>query len=102
MLRLPLLRVAWMHEFNRDRSITGSLVSVPGTLFGVDGARAWSDALKVNAGSRLALVQIAKNVRFAPLRNRNNSTRASVRQVVVLSWSVVDSQRLGRQGVRSE
>ena len=36
--------------------------------------------------------------RFVRLRNRNNSTRASVRQVVVLSWSVVDSQPLGRPG----
>ena len=46
----PFLRAAWVHEFNPDRSIAGSFVSVPGTLFAVDGARAWSDALKVNAG----------------------------------------------------
>jgi outer membrane autotransporter protein len=56
----PFLRAAWVHEFNPDRSIGGgSFVSVPGTLFAVDGARAWSDALKVNAGSRLALNQYA-------------------------------------------
>jgi outer membrane autotransporter protein len=55
----PFLRAAWVHEFNPDRSISGSLVSVPGTLFAVDGARAWSDALKVNAGSRLAINQFA-------------------------------------------
>jgi uncharacterized protein with beta-barrel porin domain len=55
----PFLRAAWVHEFNPDRSIAGSFVSVPGTLFTVDGARAWSDALKVNAGSRLALNQYA-------------------------------------------
>jgi uncharacterized protein with beta-barrel porin domain len=55
----PFVRTAWVHEFRPDRSITGSLVSVPGTLFTVDGARAWSDALKVNAGSRLALNQYA-------------------------------------------
>ncbi len=59
MMWSPFVRVAWMHEFNRDRSITGSFVSVPGTLFGVDGARAWSDALKINAGSRVALNQYA-------------------------------------------
>ena len=47
------------NEFSPDRSITGSFVSVPGTLFMVDGARAWSNALKVNAGSRLALNQYA-------------------------------------------
>src|SRR4030081_1467548 len=42
------------NEFTPDRSITGSFVSVPGTLFTVDGARAWSNALKVYAGSCLA------------------------------------------------
>jgi outer membrane autotransporter protein len=55
----PFLRAAWVHEFMPDRSIAGSLVSVPGTLFAVDGARARSDALKLNAGSRLALNQYA-------------------------------------------
>jgi outer membrane autotransporter protein len=55
----PFLRAAWVHEFRPDRSITGSFVSVPGAAFGVDGARAWSDALKVNAGSRLAINQYA-------------------------------------------
>jgi outer membrane autotransporter protein len=55
----PFVRMAWVHEFRPDRSITGSFVSVPGTLFAVDGARAGSDALKVNAGSRLALNRYA-------------------------------------------
>jgi outer membrane autotransporter protein len=55
----PFLRAAWVHEFMPDRSIAGSPVSVPGTPFAVDGARAWSDALKVNAGSRLALNRYA-------------------------------------------
>ena len=55
----PFLRAAWVHEFNPDRSIANSFVSIPGTLFTVDGARAWSDALKVNAGSRLALNRYA-------------------------------------------
>jgi uncharacterized protein with beta-barrel porin domain len=59
MVWSPFVRTAWVHEFRPDRSITGSLVSVPGTLFTVDGARAWSDALKVNAGPRLALNQYA-------------------------------------------
>src|SRR5262249_42188880 len=59
MLWSPFVRTAWVHEFNPDRSITGSLVSVPGTLFAVDGARAWNDALKVNAGARVALNQYA-------------------------------------------
>jgi outer membrane autotransporter protein len=55
----PFLRAAWVHEFNPDRSIANSFASIPGTLFTVDGARAWSDALKLNAGSRLALNQYA-------------------------------------------
>jgi uncharacterized protein with beta-barrel porin domain len=59
MVWSPFLRTAWVHEFKPDRSINGSFVSVPGTLFTVDGARAWSDALKVNAGTRLALNQYA-------------------------------------------
>jgi uncharacterized protein with beta-barrel porin domain len=55
----PFVRAAWVHEFMPDRSISGSLSSVPGTLFAVDGARAWSNALRLNAGSRLALNQFA-------------------------------------------
>ena len=59
MVWSPFVRAAWVHEFRPDRSISSSFVSVPGTLFAVDGARAWSDALKVNAGTRLALNQYA-------------------------------------------
>jgi outer membrane autotransporter protein len=59
MVWSPFLRAAWVHEFNPDRSIAGSFVSIPGTLFAVDGARAWNDALKVNAGSRFALNKYA-------------------------------------------
>jgi outer membrane autotransporter protein len=55
----PFVRAAWVHEFSPDRSTTGSLVSIPGTLFTVDGARAWRNALKVNAGSRVALNRYA-------------------------------------------
>jgi outer membrane autotransporter protein len=59
MVWWPFLRAAWVHEFRPDRSISGSFVSAPGTLFAVDGARAWSDLLRVNAGSRVALNQYA-------------------------------------------
>jgi outer membrane autotransporter protein len=55
----PFVRAAWVHEFRPDRSIAATFESVPGALFSVDGARAWTDALKVNAGSRLALNQYA-------------------------------------------
>jgi outer membrane autotransporter protein len=59
MVWSPFVRAATVHEFRPDRSITRSFVSVPGTLFAVDGARAWSDALKINAGWRLALNRYA-------------------------------------------
>jgi outer membrane autotransporter protein len=55
----PFVRAAWVHEFRPDRSIAAAFESVPGAQFSVDGARAWSDALKVNAGSRLAINQYA-------------------------------------------
>ena len=41
MVWSPFVRAAWVHEFRPDRSISSSFVSVPGTLFPVDGARAW-------------------------------------------------------------
>ncbi len=56
-----------------DRSISASLSSVPGTLFGVDGARAWSNALKLNAGSRVALNQFASL--FASFDGEFSNTR---------------------------
>ncbi len=59
MVWSPFVRAAWVHEFRPDRSIASSLVSVPRTSFAVDGARAWSDALKLNAGSRLAINRYA-------------------------------------------
>ena len=59
MVWSPFVRAAWVHEFRPDRSIAAAFESVPGALFSVDGGRAWSDALKVNAGSRLVLNQYA-------------------------------------------
>ena len=59
----PFLRAVWVHEFNPDRSIANSFVSIPSTLFAVDGARAWSGAVKVNADSRLASQAICVAVR---------------------------------------
>ena len=72
----PFLRAAWVHEFNPDRSIANSFVSIPGTLFAVDGARAWSDALKVNAGSRVRAQSICVAVR--QLRRRVCQQRAKL------------------------
>jgi uncharacterized protein with beta-barrel porin domain len=50
----PRLRAAWVHEFSTERPIQASFVSVPGTGFTVDGARAGSDALRLGAGATLA------------------------------------------------
>ena len=55
------LRLAWMHEFLADRSVTAGFTTLPGSYFTVDGARAASDAarfdfgVKYAAGSRTSL-----------------------------------------------
>ena len=74
----PFVRAAWVHEFSPDRSTTGSLVSIPGTLFTVDGARAWSNALKVNAG----VTGCAQSIRVAvrQLRRRVLQQRPQLRR----------------------
>jgi outer membrane autotransporter protein len=82
----PFVRTAWVHEFRPDRSITGSFVSVPGTLFAVNGARAWSDALKVNAGSRLALNQYASLFASFDGELSNSGHSYAGRGGVRLSW----------------
>jgi outer membrane autotransporter protein len=53
----PLARVSWVHEFNPDREIEASFVSIPSTQFTVDGARAASDSLRLDTGATLALNQ---------------------------------------------
>jgi outer membrane autotransporter protein len=53
MMLSPLLRVAWVHEFNPDRSIFATLVSLPEASFTIDGAAEASDAAKVNTGLKL-------------------------------------------------
>jgi hypothetical protein len=73
----PFLRAAWVHEFSPDRSIANSFVSVPGTLFTVDGARAWSDALKLNAvrGSHSINMRRCSPVSTASLPTAAKATR---------------------------
>ena len=48
----PFARVAWEHEFNTDRSITASLVSLP-SGFTVSGAAAAANAAHLTAGVKL-------------------------------------------------
>lgn len=49
----PLARVAWLHEFNPDRSVDASLTASPAAKFSAEGAPAASDVAKVIAGLRL-------------------------------------------------
>jgi outer membrane autotransporter protein len=51
----PYARLAWLHEFNPDSRIDASFISVPGASFSLAGARAASDAAKMDCGLRLAL-----------------------------------------------
>ena len=50
----PFARAAWVHEFEPTRQITASFLAVPGASFAVDGARAASDSVKLDVGSRVA------------------------------------------------
>ncbi len=55
MMWMPFANVAWVHEFSPTRGVTAALVSLPVAGFTVEGARAASDAGRVELGSRLAL-----------------------------------------------
>jgi outer membrane autotransporter protein len=50
---LPFARVAWVHEFESDRSIDGFLTASPDFTFTSFGASAAEDLAKVNAGFSL-------------------------------------------------
>jgi outer membrane autotransporter protein len=51
----PFARIAWVHEFNPERSINAHLTSSPAATFSTQGAFAASDVAKANAGLRLDL-----------------------------------------------
>lgn len=53
----PFVRASWVHEFEPSRQISGSLVTIPMPFFTVDGARAAADALRIDAGVKLALTR---------------------------------------------
>jgi uncharacterized protein with beta-barrel porin domain len=44
------LRASWVHEFLTDRSVSAGFTILPGTNFTVDGARAASDAARLDTG----------------------------------------------------
>ena len=49
------LRAAWVHEFLQSRSVTAGFTVLPGSSFVVDGARAASDAARLDLGVRYAV-----------------------------------------------
>jgi outer membrane autotransporter protein len=55
MIWTPFVHAAWVHEFEPSREITASLNSVSVPAFTIEGARAASDAARLDLGSRLAL-----------------------------------------------
>jgi outer membrane autotransporter protein len=55
MIWTPYARVAWVHEFDPDREVTASFITLSGSSFTVDGPRAARDAARIDAGSKLAI-----------------------------------------------
>jgi uncharacterized protein with beta-barrel porin domain len=51
----PFVHAAWVHEFEPSRDITATLGTVTVPAFTIEGARAASDAARVDLGSRLVL-----------------------------------------------
>jgi outer membrane autotransporter protein len=51
----PYARVSWVHEFIPERRVDAAFVTIPGLAFTVDGARPASDAVRLDAGARIAL-----------------------------------------------
>jgi outer membrane autotransporter protein len=53
MMLSPFGRVAWLHEFDPERNVVATLISVPGAPFSIDGVSVASDAAKVIGGLKL-------------------------------------------------
>ena len=51
----PYARVSWVHEFEPNRQVTASFINMPAAAFTVDGARAASDAARIDAGAKFAI-----------------------------------------------
>jgi outer membrane autotransporter protein len=51
----PFVRVAWVHEYNPERSLRSFLTTAPTAAFLVDGASAAEDVARVHAGLKLDL-----------------------------------------------
>ena len=53
----PYARLSWEHEYNVDRSITASFLSLPGASFTVYGPAAAQDVARLNTGFKLNVTQ---------------------------------------------
>ena len=51
----PYARVSWVHEFKPNRAVNAVFIALPGAAFTVDGPRAASDAVRIDAGAKLAI-----------------------------------------------
>jgi autotransporter-associated beta strand protein len=51
----PYARLSWVHEFNPNRAINATFIALPTAAFTVDGPRASPDAMRIDAGAKLAL-----------------------------------------------
>jgi len=49
------IRAAWVHEFLPDRGVTAGFTVLPGSTFSVDGARAASNAARLDLGVKYAV-----------------------------------------------
>jgi uncharacterized protein with beta-barrel porin domain/membrane-associated phospholipid phosphatase len=52
---LPVLSVAYVHEFEPDRNIVANIISLPGSTFLVNGARPASNAVQTKLGAELQI-----------------------------------------------
>jgi len=52
---MPYARASWVHEFEPNRQVTAAFINIPTAAFTVDGARAASDAARIDAGVKYAL-----------------------------------------------
>lgn len=59
MVWAPYARASWVHEFDPTREVTAAFITLPGASFTVDGPRAARDAVRVDAGSKLAISRTA-------------------------------------------
>jgi autotransporter-associated beta strand protein len=55
MVLSPYARASWVHEFEPNRAINASFIALPGAAFTVDGPRAASDAVRIDAGTKLVI-----------------------------------------------